>query len=258
MATTNKNAISDADWERYERNGYLRLGKLLLNDELAALQTRINDIMLGTADVPYDQMLMQLDSADGQYNNAGVQSRGHKGATLAYRKIQDLERDPLFLAYLRRPIFQNLCARVYGANAPIAAFRAMFMNKPAHQGTFLPWHQDRWSSLDRDPLVTVWTALDPATRNNGCVQVIEQSHQLGLLNPDHPSGFVSPEQAEKVLAGNPVGFVELEPGEAVLLHNWLLHSSDVNQTGVSRRAFSVCYMDGRTQAKNGEAYPPMF
>lgn len=258
MATTNTNAISDADWGRYERNGYLRLGKLLLNDELAALQTRINDIMLGTADVPYDQMLMQLDSADGQYNNAGVQSRGHKGATLAYRKIQDLERDPLFLAYLRRLIFQNICARVYGANAPIAAFRAMFMNKPAHQGTFLPWHQDRWSSLDRDPLVTVWTALDPATRNNGCVQVIEQSHQLGLLNPDHPSGFVSPEQAEKVLAGNLVVFVELEPGEAVLLHNWLLHSSDVNQTGVSRRAFSVCYMDGRTQAKNGEAYPPMF
>ena len=41
--------------------------------------------------------------------------------------------------------------------------------------------------------------------------------------------------------------LELEPGEAVLLHNWLLHASDVNKTDQSRRAFSVCYMDARTR-----------
>ena len=32
--------------------------------------------------------------------------------------------------------------------------RAMFMNKPANKGTFLPWHQDRWTALDRDPQIT--------------------------------------------------------------------------------------------------------
>jgi hypothetical protein len=41
----------------------------------------------------------------------------------------------------------------------------------------------------------------------------------------------------------------------VLLHNWLLHSSDVNQTDQSRRAFSVCYMDGRTQSSEADALP---
>ena len=110
-------------------------------------------------------------------SSAGPQSRGHKGATLAYRKIQDLELDPLFCAFLTRPLFLEICARIYGDHTPIALFRAMFMNKPAHQGTFLPWHQDRWSALDRDPLVTVWTALDPATRDNGCVQLIPGSHR---------------------------------------------------------------------------------
>jgi phytanoyl-CoA hydroxylase len=31
-----------------------------------------------------------------------------------------------------------------------------------------------------------------------------------------------------------------------LLHNWTLHSSDVNRSSQSRRAFSVSYMDAET------------
>lgn len=250
--------LDDDAWARYERDGYLNLGKVLSDEDLTALQQRINDIMLGTADVDYNRLLMQLDSATGKYEDAGVQSRGHKGATLAYRKIQDLEHDPLFRAYMERPIFREICAHVHGPETPIACFRAMFMNKPARQGTLLPWHQDRWSNLDRDPLITIWTALDPATVANGCVQVIPGSHKRGLINPDHPSGFVTPEQAAVYAPDSEAVYVELEPGEVVLLHNWLLHRSDTNATDVSRRAFSVCYMDGRTVTQSGATFPLIF
>ena len=44
----------------------------------------------------------------------------------------------------------------------------------------------------------------------------------------------------------------------VLLHNWLLHRSDVNRTPIPRRAFSVCYMDGRTRANDGQIFTPVF
>ena len=245
-------------WRQYEQDGYLRLGKILNDHELARLQERIDAIMQGTANVPYDRMLMQLDSDTGRYEDAGKQSKGFKGATTHYRKIQDLEQDALFLTYMQRPLFRAICRRIYGDKVPIAAFRAMFMNKPAEKGTWLPWHQDRWNYLNRDPLLTTWTALDPATLANGCVQIIPGSHRFGLLNPAHPSGFVSEEQAAELLAQHSPVPLELEPGEAVLLHNWLLHASDVNRTGVSRRAFSVCYMDGRTAACNGESYPILF
>jgi ectoine hydroxylase-related dioxygenase (phytanoyl-CoA dioxygenase family) len=50
----------------------------------------------------------------------------------------------------------------------------------------------------------------------------------------------------------------VEAGESVLMHNYLLHASDVNTTDIPRRAFSVCYMDARTVAKNGEKFTTIF
>ena len=250
--------LTDWEWESYEREGFLRLGRVLSPGELAGLQARIDDIMLGRAAVDYDRLLMQLDSETGRYEELGEQTRGFKGATLHYRKIQDLEADALFLEYLGRPLFREICRRVYGAGTPVAVYRAMFMNKPARRGTFLPWHQDRWVALDRDPLITVWTALDPATIANGCVQVIRGSHRLGLINPSHHSAFLTEEQAAALAPAERVEFLELEAGEAVLLHNWLLHASDVNRTDSPRRAFGVCYMDGRTQSSAGDRFPVVF
>jgi hypothetical protein len=250
--------ITEEQWAQYDRDGFLRLGAVLDKEELQALQNRIDDIMMGRAELDYSRILMQLDSADGKYENAGVQSSGHKGATLNYRKIQDLEHDSLFMECMRKPMFREICARVYGPEIPIAAYRAMFMNKPANAGTLLPWHQDRWSNLDRDPLITTWLALDPATIENGCVEVVVGSHKWGLLNPDHPSGFVTPEQGEKAMIENGTEFLEMAPGEVVLLHNWLLHRSDKNHSAQSRRAFSVCYMDGRTVASSGEQFTRIF
>ncbi len=252
------NLISDSDWQKYEDQGYLRLGRVMSDADLKALQTRIDDIMLGNAPLDYKRLMMQLDSNTGAYEDAGQQSRGFKGSTLGYRKIQELEFDPLFLDFMQRPIFREISRRVYGESTPIAAFRAMFMNKPSRKGTFLPYHQDRWSYLDRDPLVTTWAALDPATKANGCVQIVPGSHKLGLVNPAHGSGFLTKEQAAEYCSPDKIEYLEMAAGEVTLLHNWLLHGSDVNKTDQSRRAFSVCYMDARTVASNGETFTTVF
>src|SRR5205085_1640408 len=58
---------------------------------------------------------------------------------------------------------------------PIACFRGMFMNKPAGKRTPLVWHHDRWTDLDRDPQITVYTALGPATVPNRSVRILPRS-----------------------------------------------------------------------------------
>lgn len=249
--------LTDAAWSRFKTEGYVRLGQVLEEDELAAMQRRIDDIMMGTADVDYDRMLMQLDSIPGVSDSPGPQTNGHKLPTLAYRKIQDLEYDPLHLEFMQRPLFRHICERAYGLGTPVASYRAMFMNKPAREGTMLQWHQDRWTALDRDPLITVWTALDPATEANGCVW-IAPGHHHRLINPSHGSGFLTEEQTEEFLGHVEPVPLELEAGEAVLLHNHLPHYSGINSTDIARRALSVCYMDANTVSTEGREYARLF
>lgn len=289
--------FTEDQWREYDRQGYLKLGKVLTNDELEGLRSRIDAIMLGR--VRYQDMMMQLDLGGG-YDNTAPQSKGWKGETLDYRKIEQLEKDPLFLAYMKKPVYRDLCAFIYGSHAGISVYRSMFMNKPAGKvagdgsqvardhsgsehpntrtpgdpnpqpstpnpqgitpgGTVLPYHQDGgdiWQ-LDRDPLLTVWLALDPATVANGCVKVFPGTHRMGLLSKFGHT--ISEENLAKYCPEDKAVHVELEPGEAFIMHNWTVHGSDVNHTEISRRAFSVCYMDARTtHVPSGHRFPVIF
>ena len=131
----------DADqWNTYCRDGYLRLGKLLSDAELAGLPERIDQIMLGTAPIDYSKTMMQLDSDTGKYEDAKPMTKGFKGATLKYRKIEELEYDPRFLDYIQHPMLEEICGPRLRAGWSRSPASAMFMNKPSRQGTILPWH----------------------------------------------------------------------------------------------------------------------
>jgi hypothetical protein len=237
--------LTESQWSDYLRDGYLRLGPVLSPEEVAALCARADELALGSRTFP--ELELQPDTG-GDYEQLPGAVHAFERGTLLYRKIQGLQHDPLFARLLRQPLFAEICARHYGAHAPVSIFRAMVMNKPAGQGTYLPWHQDGgdvWK-LDRDPLVTTWVALDPATRANGCLEVVPGTHRLGLLTTF--GSTLTPADAERHCPADAVLPLEVEPGHALLLHNWLIHRSGINPSPVPRRAFSACYMDGRTRA----------
>lgn len=236
---------TDADWDRFSRDGFLHLGQVLDADGIARLTRRADDLALGR--VVNDAVAMQLDTG-GAYEDLPEAVRTFDEGTLTYRKIQGLETDDEFLPLIRDPLFLEVCARIYGPHVPLSIFRAMIMNKPAGQGTVLPWHQDGgdvWR-LDREPLVTIWIALDPATTANGCMEAVRGSHRLGLLS-DYGS-TLSDEDAARHCPPDRVVPLEVPAGHAVLLHNWLIHRSGVNPSPIPRRAVTVCYVDGRTRS----------
>lgn len=248
--------LTDQQWRTFETQGYVRLGQVTTDRELSALQQRIDEIMMGTAPVPYDRLMMQLDSTTGAYKDMPDQTLGHKGATLAYRKMQGLEFDPLFLKYMQKPLFRDICGRAYGKDSPVACFRAMFMNKPANQGTHLPWHQDLFQHLSHPPDVTVWMAMDASTIEKGCIKVLPGSHRHFPEND--PTVFLDDAQIAEVLEKYTPEYLECRAGEGLLLHNRLLHTSEVNRTGEPRRAFSICYVDGRATSPRSELFPVIF
>lgn len=249
--------LTPSHLREFDELGFLRLGPVASDAEIEALCARIDAIMLG--EFRYDAMMMQLEpSAHGRSD----QSRGFKGPTVAYRKIQDLDLDPVFRSYMSKPLFQTITRLLIGD--VVAVYRAMFMNKPAGGGSELRWHQDGtdWRNasspwgLTMAPKVTIWTALDQATIENGCVEVIPRTHR-GIVGAG--AGTISDDAAAEVLTSHESVFLELDRGEAVLLHNWTMHRSDVNRTDHPRRAFSVCYIDGASrQLGTGKSFPIVF
>ena len=245
--------ISDKQWQQFQEEGYLPLGRVMDDGELATLQQRIDDIMMGKAQLPYDRMMMQLDGKTSNYGEMEPMTKGHKGPTLNYRKITELEFDPFFLSYMQKPAFREICAKAYGLSTPISTPRAMFMNKPAETGTHLPWHQDVFRNLDTDPRIIIWAALDPATLDNGCLRVIPKSHRRIF-----EQNFPTEEQTKILLAKSEPVTLELQAGEGILLDNSLIHTSAVNKTHAPRRAFSVCYIDAATKSTDGQPLPIIF
>src|SRR5262249_20207668 len=138
-------------------------------------------IMLG--EVVYPGLFFQADTDSGRYDDLAY-GLGWQGPSLAYRKVEKLEMDPLFRAWLEHPVFERVARAVYG-DGPLAIYRALLMTKGEKGGTYLPWHQDggRFWGLDRDPELQVWTALDDAPAEAGCVEVVPGSHAAGLVTP---------------------------------------------------------------------------
>ncbi|MYF18618.1 MAG: hypothetical protein F4215_14950, partial [Gemmatimonadetes bacterium] len=76
-------SFDDSHHEQFMAEGYLRLGHLLSPEELAALQQRIDDIMLGR--VRYKNMRFQLNPKTPDVRMD--RTLGNQEQTLHYRRI---------------------------------------------------------------------------------------------------------------------------------------------------------------------------
>ena len=54
------NALTDQQWNEYEERGCLVLGRVLEDQALAELRERIDQIMLGEADLDYDRIFASM------------------------------------------------------------------------------------------------------------------------------------------------------------------------------------------------------
>jgi phytanoyl-CoA hydroxylase len=211
-------------------------------DQLVALRERADAIMQGR--VVHEGLFFQHDAETGRYEDLEF-GRGWVGPSDAYRKIEKLERDPLFRAWIENPVFEQLARAIVGDE--VALYRATLFSKGARGGTELPWHQDGGSfwGLDRDPELQVWTALDDVPAESGCVEVVDGSHEGGLATPlggTIPADVVARAGADARRLPLPAA-----AGEVLLIHNHVWHRSGNNASGRPRRAFTVAFMHASTR-----------
>jgi hypothetical protein len=239
----------------YREHGWARLGRIADEETLEALRERADAIMMG--EVVYEGMFFQHDSASGRYEDLAY-GEGWCGPSLAYRKVEKLEKDPRYLAWLSNDLFRRVAQQVYEEAEGIALYRAFLMNKHAGGGSDLPWHQDggKFWGLDRDPVLQVWTALDDAPLDGGCLEVVDGTHVAGLATP--LGGVVPKDHVERADADERALALPTAAGEVVLIHNHLWHRSGRTRLGKPRRGLSVCYMDAATQCRRKKRAPREF
>ena len=100
-------------------------------------------------------------------------------------------------------------------------------------------------------------AVDRATRENGCLQVIRGSHHMGRIDHGKTGEQTGAdlERVEAALARMELVYVEAEPGDALFFHSNLLHRSDQNTSPNPRWSLICCYNAARNDPYKESRHP---
>jgi phytanoyl-CoA hydroxylase len=119
----------------------------------------------------------------------------------------------------------------------------MALVKPPKVSGEKPWHQDAAYFRGSDPnlMFGVWIALDPATRQNGCMEVIPGSHLLGPA-PHVPAEDINlcTIHPDLVRLDQRIA-LPMEPGDVLVFHSLIHHYTAANRSDQRRRALQFHY-----------------
>jgi ectoine hydroxylase len=140
-------------------------------------------------------------------------------------------------------------------------YHSKMIMKDAKVGGAWTWHQDYGYWYQNGvlfPLLTsAFIAVDPATRENGCLQVIERSHELGRI--EHvltgEQAGADQERVQEILKVLPLVYVEMQPGDVLFFHANLLHRSDQNRSENPRWSMICCYNAARNNPYKESHHP---
>lgn len=233
-----KHLLSPEDRRSYRERGYLVVRGLFSPGELEAWNKRFLEVVEGRVE-PAPGMLVMRDVMVAK----GAVTAGSPPEAIA--KIQDFQGDPvLYEGYAKHTALLDRVEELVGPD--IKSIHTMLINKPPGVDGRHPLHQDLlyFPFRPADAIVGTWTALQPCTRENGCLVVVPGSHTGGLLphgNPDweyvnflYLGAKGAGEHTERV-------HLEMEPGDTVFFHPLLLHGSGRNRSRGFRRAVSAHY-----------------
>jgi hypothetical protein len=216
--------LNDDQITTYHREGFLVVPNFFDAEEI--------DLLRRSAKEDRDLDAHSFGRADGEGGTVRLSLWNHPGEGI-YGMFARCER-------MVRSAEKILGSEVYH-------YHSKMIMKDAHVGGAWTWHQDYgyWyqNGVLFPRLVSVSIAVDSATRDNGCLQVVPFSHELGRL--DHTlsgdQAGADSERVEAALERLPHVYCEMSPGDAVFFHPNLLHRSDSNRSTHPRWSMICCY-----------------
>lgn len=190
------------------------------------------------------ERLSQYARADQAVAARATSRSDSQGGTTKLTLSNDLG-DNLYAVVVRQQRVAGNMARLLGDE--VYHYHHKMMLKEPLVGGAWEWHQDYGYWYDfgclYPTMASCFIAVDRATRENGCLQVIPGSHLLGRMNHMKVGGQTGadPERVAAVLERLPVEYIQMEPGDGLFFHSNLLHRSDQNTSPNPRWSLICCY-----------------
>jgi phytanoyl-CoA hydroxylase len=226
--------LSDDQLRFYREQGYLAFDNLLDAAEVAAIDAALSGLIDRR-----ESLAGRLGIQEEPYYVAGGTSPVADDPQLRVRKLwKFVDLDPRLGALVSQPRLKAVLEQLIGEDHRLVQDMALL--KPPFNGAEKPWHQDTayfdWTPLDG--IVGVWIAIDPATVDNGCMQVIPGTHLCGPAPHYHVRDCQL--RDDRVGVSQAV-VVPLRPGGALFFSGLLHHGTPPNRSADRRRAVQYHY-----------------
>lgn len=226
--------FNQSDLAQYRRDGYVVARGIMGPRSVAACNDALSG--LATGRLPARDTVLMYESGQDPASLAPEQRE------LAIRKYMDFVRDApaLEMAAMNRRL-HTLLDQLLGEGRVL--FQEMALVKPPHMGSEKPWHQDAAYFRVTDPalIVGVWIALDPALRENGCMELVPGSHRDGAVPHQHENDFNRCRIIPRHVRAEDRIAIEMQPGDALIFHALLHHYTAPNASPLRRRAVQYHY-----------------
>ena len=163
-------------------------------------------------------------------------------ATPLLRKIEETrDYSDIFRDLAAHPKLINTVRMLLGDD--LLLFRSTLMLKPALHGSVHAFHQDSaYWPMDPPSLVTVSIALNDSAADNGCIQVIPESHKWGMQD----WGLIAQDKDKPLTQRDDLDLsrltsVPLTAGSALLFHSLVVHGSGPNNSPRPRHTALYAY-----------------
>jgi len=241
--------FTDDERRHYDEHGYVLRRGFFEPHELKPFVERFLAIVSGELPPAPGMLVMR----DVMVAKGAVTPSSREGAIA---KIQDFQGDPvLFEGYVKHPRLLDAVEPFTGPD--VKSIHTMLINKPPDVDGRHPLHQDLlyFPFRPADAIVAAWTALEPCTRENGCLVVLPGSH-LGELMPHENPDWDYVNHLYVGVRGvgeeTPRVHLEMAPGDTVFFHPILVHGSGRNRSRGFRRAISAHYASARCRYVEGQ------
>ncbi len=231
-------SISESDLRFYETHGYLSVAAAFSPAETGAAVAGLTDLIMGAR--PDFKGIVFENSARQILPTLGLEERQD-----AVRKLAGfVEFDSRLRALAHHPKLIAAVRTLIG-DEPVL-FQDMALLKPPRLGREKPWHQDL-SYFNYDPaakVVGVWIALDEATIENGCMQLLPGRHRNGPVIHFKRRDW---QICDTDILGKTSVAAPLKPGGLLLFDGLLPHGTPHNASGRRRRALQFHYTSAKTE-----------